>query len=89
MRGMKAAGPGSGMIFRVIVSGFTAFLIVSVMSMAFGLVVSASEMGGGVSGGVTGRLIGINPGAAYLYLTAQMIVAIVTFLGSFHVLSKK
>jgi hypothetical protein len=86
---MKAAGPGSGLIFRVVVSGFTSFLLVSVMSMALGFIASAAAAGGGISGGITGNVIQAHPVAAYLYLTAQIIVGILAFFGSFYVVSKK
>ena len=83
---MKAAAPGAGFLFRIMLSAMTAFLVMSVMSLAVGHV--ASDASGGTTGGITGSVIQLASGANYMYFLAQAAVGVITFLGSFYVLSK-
>jgi hypothetical protein len=82
---MKAIALGGGFMFRFLISGLTAFLVMSVMSMATAVVTPA----GGVTGSVTGGFLQAAPAPVYGYLAAQLFVGVVTFLGSFRLLSEK
>ena len=73
-------------MFRFMVAGMTAILIVLVMSTAVNLVVGAA---GGVGGDLTGGLIQASPSNAYLLIAAEIAVGVLTFIGSFFVMSKK
>jgi hypothetical protein len=87
---MKAIIGGSGLLFRFLIAAITAVLVVSTMSMAMDFVVSAAGGTGGEPGGVvTGRFIQEAPDVAHVYLVAEIFVGIVTFIGSFFVLSRK
>ena len=75
-----------GLMFRFVVAGMTAILIVLVMSTAVNLVVGAAS---GVGGDITGGLIQTSPTNAYLLIGAEIAVGVLTFIGSFFVMSKK
>ena len=75
-----------GLLFRVMIAGMTAILIMLVMSTAVNLVVGAAV---GVGGDLTGGLIQTSPSNAYLLIAAEIAVGALTFLGSFFVMSKK
>ncbi len=79
---------GPGLLFRFAIAGMTAILVVSVMSLAVGVVVGTGD-GGAVTGGLTGRFLQNAPGTAQVYIIAEIIVGVLTFLGSLFVLSKK
>lgn len=85
---MKAIAAGRGLFFRFIIAGITSFLVVSVMSMAINFAVVGAS-GSPATGELTGKLVQAAPGVASIYIGAQVLVGIITFLGSFHVLSKK
>jgi hypothetical protein len=66
----------------------TAILVVSVMSLAVGVVVGTGDSGA-VAGDLTGRFVQAAPGTAQAFLLAEIAVGVLTFLGSMFVLSKK
>jgi len=77
------------MLFRFLIAAMTAILVVSTMSMAFGFVIAESAGTGASGGGLTGGIIQSNTQSALIFLTAEIIVGILTFFGSFYVMSKK
>ena len=83
---MPASIVNTGLIFRFVVAGMTAILIMLVMSTAVNIVVGAAT---GSGGKLTGGLIQASAGNSYLLLIAQIVVGILTFIGSFFVMSKK
>jgi hypothetical protein len=86
---MRAIIGGSGLLFRFLIAGMTAILVVSTMSMAIGFVVGPASRTGEGGGGLTGGFIQAAPGATQIFFAAEILVGIITFLGSFYVLSKR
>ncbi len=86
---MRAIIGGSGMLFRFLIAAMTAILVVSTMSMAFGFVIAESTGTGASSSGLTGRIIQVTPQSTIVFMTAEIIVGILTFFGSLYVMSKK
>ena len=76
---------GPGFLFRFLVAGMTAILIVLVMSTAMTFVAGAAT---GAGGDLTGGFLNPSPRGAVL-IASQIAVGIVAFLGSFFVMSKK
>lgn len=81
---MPASLRGPGLLFRFLVAGMTAVMMVSVLSLA-----SAIATGQAVAGDATGRFLQDATSAQGLLTIAQIAVGIITFIGSFFVLSRK
>ncbi len=86
---MRAIIGGPGLLFRFMVAGMTAILVVFVMSMAVNFVVAGSSVAGAAGGDLTGSFIQTAPNTAFIFIAAEIVVGIITFLGSLFVLSKK
>lgn len=86
MRGLLG-GPGT--LFRFFIAAMTAILVVSTMSMAFSFVIAESTGTGASADGLTGRIIQSAPQFDMVFLTAEILVGIITFFGSLYVMSKK
>jgi hypothetical protein len=81
---MKAIVGGGGFLFRFMISGITAILVVSTLSLAINFFA-----GGAGASGVTGKVVQPEPGSAVLYILLEAIVGALTFVGSFKVVSRK
>lgn len=86
---MADSSSNPSMLFRVLVSGITSVLIMSIMSLGVRFVAAVPP-----EASVTGELIGnfIQPAPGSFYAAFNLFVAIIgvlTFLGSFYVLSKE
>ena len=86
---MRAIIGGSGMLFRFLIASMTAILVVSVMSMAFSFVIAESTGTDASASGLTGRIIQVTPQSTMVFMTAEILVGILTFFGSLYVMSKK
>lgn len=84
---MKALIGGGGLIFRFVVSGITAVLVVSVMSLAIGYLAKSPGPGSGTSG-LTGSFLSSGPHVTGIYIVTEILVGIITFLGSYFMMSK-
>ena len=76
-----------GLMLRILVAGIVTVLMLSVMSMSITFVVGGARGFGAVGSDVTGRLIQAYPEKAVVYVMSEIIVGIITFVGSFFVLS--
>jgi len=80
---------GSGFFFRIMIAGITSMLIMSTMTVAVRLVAGVPA-DTSVTGGVLGNFISPTAGSFYaVYNLTVIIIGVITFIGSFYVLSKK
>lgn len=77
------------MLFRLMIAGITAILVSSVMSMAFNFVLAESAGTGAPASGMTGRMIQAGAQSQIAFMTAEILVGMITFFGSLYVMSKK
>ncbi len=76
---------GPGLFFRVLLAGITSMLVMSTMSIASRFVTGPPD-----GSRITGGFLGTAPSdVALLYNAGVLLIGVLTFLGSFYVVSKK
>lgn len=75
--------------FRVMIAGLTSMLIMSTMTLAVRFVAGIPE-DASITGGVLGNIAQPRPGSFYpFYNIAVILIGLVTFFGSFVMMSEK
>ncbi|UCD02674.1 MAG: hypothetical protein JSV63_02695 [Candidatus Aenigmatarchaeota archaeon] len=84
-----ASSETPSMLFRVLVSGITSILVMTTMSLGVRFVANVPPEAS-VTGELIGNFIQPAPGTFYVaYNFLVVIIGVLTFLGSFYVLSKE
>jgi len=86
---MAAISGSPNVFFRIMIAGLTSMLIMSTMSLAVRFVAGIPE-DASITGGVLGNIVQPGPGSFYsLYNMAVILIGLVTFFGSFMMMSGK
>lgn len=82
----KSGRPGFAV--RFVLSSVVAILVVFTMFLTISMITGTPIGSGPLPGAPTGRFILAEPGTGQIYMLVEIIVGIVTFLGSYYVMSR-